>query len=544
MDENYLDQLLRNAENNNGDIPEEPDMEEVVTQEEARAEEVQMEEALSADAETVQDVALSDAEIPAEEISELDALDEQADLDIDSMDFDDIDFDDLDVTSMNTNPVPFQKELEDINELSIDEEYLDDLDFEKEFQQMKDEEERTPKDTDFVNTLDPVEEPVEESGQEEEIGTESSDIQETVASDLEDSSTGGMDADSLFEEVFGSPDSESAEQETEVRASDESVTMQEAASDQGQTNDSSNEMDDLFSMLGIEGNGTDTSMPTDEIPDFDIPPELADVKDVKQEKKKSRFMEILFGDDEDDEPTPEQLEALEKEKEEKLQAKLAKKEQKKAQKAENDAKKKEAKAQKTAQVTAKKEARKAEDERILAEDGPEKKLNKVLVAIVMIFFLAIGGTVILGTTIFDYTLVITKATNYFERQRYGMAYREIIGVDVKEKDQELKDKIYTVMYVERQYEAYQNYVSMNRPDLALDALLQGLGKYDTYYDDAVELGIVDDLDFARAEILQALNTTYGLSESEAKEILRLAPSEYTSRVNAMTLNISFAPGVE
>ena len=155
-----------------------------------------------------------------------------------------------------------------------------------------------------------------------------------------------------------------------------------------------------------------------------------------------------------------------------------------------------------------------------------------------------GAVIIIGTNIFDYTLVITKATNYFERQKYGMAYREIVGVVVKEQDQELEDKIYTVMYVERQYEAYENYVKMNRPDMALDALIQGLGKYDSYYNDAVELGIEEDLNTARDKIVTALDATFHLNPEDAYGLLQLESGDYTNQIRQITGNMSFLPDEE
>ena len=146
---------------------------------------------------------------------------------------------------------------------------------------------------------------------------------------------------------------------------------------------------------------------------------------------------------------------------------------------------------------------------------------------------------IVGTNVFDYTLVITKAKNYFERQKYGLAYREIVGVEVKEKDEELESRIYTVMFVERQYEAYQNYVKMNRPDQALNALLIGLDKYDEYYEEAVELDIVSDIDYAKGEILTALQEVFGMSESDAKELIALDNAKYTEAIKRITDNTTF-----
>lgn len=520
MDENYLDQLLKNVEED--DVvtgsgrtgitePEKSDMG------------LDMEKNLETDSSNIQGVAWSDAEIPTEEISELDELDKLADMDMNDMDFADIDFDDIDVTKMDYDELKSPLNTEDINDLQIDEKYLDepaDNDFEQEFLEKKQDE----------NAVDP---------------------QSEIPDDT--------DIDAMFKEVFGDegPDLQSPEsvemqhiEEPEVMDEQEvPLETEEAVSETEQklpaedTGDASSgaDMDDLFAMLGLDANTemTATVPDKDEIPDFEIPPEMEDLKDlgeIEPEKKKKSFMDVLFGEDDSDEPTPEELEEKRQKKEE---AKLKRKEENKEKKAAQNEKKQKNQKEKQAKLASKKAARKAEEAKLLAAEGPEKKLNKPLCVIVILFFLCIGGAVILGTNVFDYTLVITKATTYFERQKYGMAYREILGVNVKEQDKDLESRIYTVMYVERQYEAYENYRVMDKPDKALDSLLQGLAKYDDYYQEAQTLNILDDYNYAKNQIVTALNEAYGMTEADALELLQLPDQEYTEQIRLRSADVQF-----
>ena len=520
MDENYLDQLLKNVEED--DVvtgsgrtgitePEKSDMG------------LDMEKNLETDSSNIQGVAWSDAEIPTEEISELDELDKLADMDMNDMDFADIDFDDIDVTKMDYDELKSPLNTEDINDLQIDEKYLDepaDNDFEQEFLEKKQDE----------SAVDP---------------------QSEIPDDT--------DIDAMFKEVFGDegPDLQSPEsvemqhiEEPEVMDEQEvPLETEEAVSETEQkppaedTGDASSgaDMDDLFAMLGLDANTemTATVSDKDEIPDFEIPPEMEDLKDlgeIEPEKKKKSFMDVLFGEDDSDEPTPEELEEKRQKKEE---AKLKRKEKNKEKKAAQNEKKQKDQKEKQAKLASKKAARKAEEAKLLAAEGPEKKLNKPLCVIVILFFLCIGGAVILGTNVFDYTLVITKATTYFERQKYGMAYREILGVNVKEQDKDLESRIYTVMYVERQYEAYENYRVMDKPDKALDSLLQGLAKYDDYYQEAQTLNILDDYNYAKNQIVTALNEAYGMTEADALELLQLPDQEYTEQIRLRSADVQF-----
>lgn len=522
MDENYLDQLLKNVEED--DVvtgsgrtgvtePEKSDM----------GLDMDMEKNLETDSSNIQGVAWSDAEIPTEEISELDELDKLADMDMNDMDFADIDFDDIDVTKMDYDELKSPLNAEDINDLQIDEKYLDepaDNDFEQEFPEMK---------------------------------------QDESAADPQSEIPDDTDIDAMFKEVFGDegPDLQSPEsvemqhiEEPEVMdeqevplETEETVSETEQKLPAEDTGDASSgaDMNDLFAMLGLDANTqmTATVPDKDEIPDFEIPPEMEDLKDIgeiKPEKKKKSFMDVLFGEDDSDEPTPEELEEKRQKKEE---AKLKRKEENKEKKAAQNEKKQKNQKEKQAKLASKKAARKAEEVKLLAAEGPEKKLNKPLCVIVILFFLCIGGAVILGTNVFDYTLVITKATTYFERQKYGMAYREILGVNVKEQDKDLESRIYTVMYVERQYEAYENYRVMDKPDKALDSLLQGLAKYDDYYQEAQTLNILDDYNYAKNQIVTALNEAYGMTEADALELLKLPDQEYTEQIRLRSADVQF-----
>lgn len=522
MDENYLDQLLKNVEED--DVvtgsgrtgvtePEKSDM----------ALDMDMEKNLETDSSNIQGVAWSDAEIPTEEISELDELDKLADMDMNDMDFADIDFDDIDVTKMDYDELKSPLNAEDINDLQIDEKYLDepaDNDFEQEFLEKKQDESAVdpqseiPDDTDIDAMFKEV------------FGDEGPDLQSPESVEMQH-----IEEPEVMDEQEVPPETEEAVSETEQKL---------PAEDTGDAS-SGADMDDLFAMLGLDANTemTATVPDKDEIPDFEIPPEMEDLKDlgeIEPEKKKKSFMDVLFGEDDSDEPTPEELEEKRQKKEE---AKLKRKEENKEKKAAQNEKKQKNQKEKQAKLASKKAARKAEEAKLLAAEGPEKKLNKPLCVIIILFFLCIGGAVILGTNVFDYTLVITKATTYFERQKYGMAYREILGVNVKEQDKDLESRIYTVMYVERQYEAYENYRVMDKPDKALDSLLQGLAKYDDYYQEAQTLNILDDYNYAKNQIVTALNEAYGMTEADALELLQLPDQEYTEQIRLRSADVQF-----
>ena len=264
----------------------------------------------------------------------------------------------------------------------------------------------------------------------------------------------------------------------------------------------------------------------------------AEIEEEETEHKKKTISEILFGEPDEDDLEEE---ALFEEKKAKREAEKKKKQaEREAKKEEKDAAKQELLTAKQAKDKAKQkekaDKKRQKDEAYAAEleaEKDQKKVSTPTVIVVFVLFFALAAGVVLGTNRFNYSQVIKKAANYFERQRYRLAYDEVSGVEVKEKDQDLKDRIYTVMYVERLYESYENNMKLDRADKALDALLRGIEKYDEHYDEAVELDIVKDIDSCRDKIINALWNTYGITEETAYQILAMEGQEYTKTLSEL-----------
>lgn len=238
-------------------------------------------------------------------------------------------------------------------------------------------------------------------------------------------------------------------------------------------------------------------------------------------------------------PTPEEeallLKQREEEKAKKKEEKKAASEAKKKQ-AKEDAKKKAAdkKAKKAAAELQKKQAKKeAELKRLRAEalEPPEGKINKAGAIIVFLFFIVSTAVIIIGTNIFSYDMSIARATYKFDKQRYTEAYEGIRGLSLREKDLELHDKIYTVMFVNKQLNSYNNFFTLGKYVDALDALIKGLKRYDKYIALASELGIKTDLDYVRKQILTELSKTFGISEREADTLTEISDrQDYSERI--------------
>ena len=250
-------------------------------------------------------------------------------------------------------------------------------------------------------------------------------------------------------------------------------------------------------------------------------------------KPKISIWKRLFGNIKDDKWQKQ------KEKEEKLEAeKLAKAEmeKEKAAAAENesgegeakpDAKeaKKAEKQAKKEEKAKKKEEKKAEKQKMkeLAEleDADEGRINRVGAAIVFLILGIFATFVIVGTNTFSYNSSISRATAYFDEDEYNSAYDALWGLEIKEKDEELYSKVQMVMYLNKEWNSYENYTSIRMYPEALDSLLKGIQKYDSHIDDAKELEVSADYKKIRDNMLNKLNEEYGLTEKEAYKLLSI-----------------------
>lgn len=538
MDENYLDNLLN-------EISLDKEIDNIIEDEldsQMEEEKLQRLEENAISRQAAFDLGLEqDASQTAEEkdlhfseaqINELDQLDDLADLDIGDSEFSDIDFNDLDVMK-----------LDDVENGNFDE-ILKGFDGNFEVNNLFQENEGTGE--------------VYGSAESEDLGGfaggQISTDQDTYGEQA-DLNADAFDTDNFLDSLLEETDSAGAEEQpvTDWSNRDSSGMNGDAAADlqdssfsgdyQGSSESDAEDLDDLLSMLDLEEKDNVVDTPTSNgdsmEPDISLLADLDDIQELGQEpvNKKKTFMQILFGDpDEDDILSEEELAQIEAKK----AAKKAKKDAaKEARKEKSDAAKeqksikneqKRKAGEEKKQLKAEKKAKlKAEE---LANAEPEKKLNTPMV--VFIFSVFLGGTFFfyMASNNFNYTQAVENATTYFAKQKYRSAYKEIAGVEVKDKDKELKDRIYTVMYVERLYESYENNLELGRQERALDALLRGVDKYYEHYEEAGQLGITSDLDYSFAQIQKALLENYGITVEQALEINQTEDYEYVQRISS------------
>lgn len=164
------------------------------------------------------------------------------------------------------------------------------------------------------------------------------------------------------------------------------------------------------------------------------------------------------------------------------------------------------------------------------------RINRMGAAIVFIFFGLLALLLYVGSNTVNYTISIKHASNYFEKQKYTQAYYEVYGVDIKDEDIQLYEKIKTVMFVNKELNSYNNYYMIKEYPQALDSLLKGLKRYDKYIKLADMLGIKTDMNYVRVQILAELKRVFNLSEKQAMSMIKIENmKEYSLKVYDVVL---------
>ena len=392
-----------------------------------------------------------------------------------------------------------------------------------------------------------------------------------------------MVGEALAEEVFSMQDEPAVALDDtfeEMSAVDELLSMtgmpsfdepvqafDEPESTQAEPMDSADDIMDFWNMMNVdevetvdEPNTPDMfgefpSLMGEEEETLDVPEVGTDSKaeaSAPKEKKKNIFQR-LFGNIRED-LTPEQIEerkriALEKfeedeqraadeaakvklNKEEKAKRKEEEAEQKKVEAEQLARKKREAKQEKEEQKRIRKDKKEQARRALLAEiEANEGKINKFGASIIIVMFAVVLCFIVIGTGYYNYKLSIEKAQFDFGLQRYDDAYNDVYGLDIKEEDMELYDKIMTVQYVNVQLLSYMRYNSLDMDAEALDSLIKGLRRYEKFIQYGAEIGVVEDLEYLKKQILQQLDEVFDVDESTAYAMLELeTQSEYSVQI--------------
>lgn len=207
------------------------------------------------------------------------------------------------------------------------------------------------------------------------------------------------------------------------------------------------------------------------------------------------------------------------------------KELKKAAAIEKKEKKKQAAEQKKAAKTKKEKQPKPKKEKKTKEPPKPGDILKIKpVSLIMLAFFVAGVVVlvcVLNSALY-YNTNSSQAKTYYNNSEYAKAYSKLNGMKLNSNDKTLYEQASTIMYVRRQYDSYNNYMSLNMKTEALNALIKGINRYNTYRSSAQELGIDDKFKAEYQNVIDALQNTFKISEAQGISLADMSNSDFTN----------------
>ena len=317
--------------------------------------------------------------------------------------------------------------------------------------------------------------------------------------------------------------------------------------------DNSNEDDNILNLLNMMSDDEDlkdigdllkesdeeVDLSEDELfgePSMDDPVESQEIPTKKEEEKKLGFFARLFGkkkkensestDGDENEQIIQEVEEEIQEKEKKEQEKEEKK-RKKKEKKEKKAKGKKGKEQgeegeeeEEGQSKKKPKKEKKKKEKPVKVVVPQKKEPPLPKKPVILIFLMAGSIlalVLISHNFISYQSDIGKADNSFINRNYAEAFEDMLGMEVKDEDKELYDRIRIMTKLDAKYKMYLAHIQAQKYDEALNDLVMGVVKYKQYSSEAESLGITEAFNDEYQLIVEQLNNVYGVDAEQAAQ---------------------------
>lgn len=327
-----------------------------------------------------------------------------------------------------------------------------------------------------------------------------------------------------------------------LKADEEHVELEEAS------------LDDVNIMVDtISGDGFTGILQGGEEPSKGGKKEKKEKKNKKNEKKGffAKLSSALFGEGENEESLNDvvvpEAEDLENISEENLQIlkELEAAEQENASKESKDKKSKKKKKEKKEKKPKEKKERKKREKKV-KEPKPPKEVDNTpplpKKPMILIFLMAFSVLVLVLLTIkgTGKSAYIDAAKQAMENGEYVQAYGQLSGLELKGSEQDLYEKAQAMALVQEQYDAYLTMMGADKYSLALDALVRGIGRYDSNLGTAQKYGLENEMKKLKEQLTEALQNQFGMSEEEARELYSIKKREDYSiqieqKIDAMNL---------
>ncbi len=189
---------------------------------------------------------------------------------------------------------------------------------------------------------------------------------------------------------------------------------------------------------------------------------------------------------------------------------------------------------KKAKKKKKKEKKKKEEEEADLFAPPEKKLSKKKVITVFVFCGTIAACIVLLVSFLPNYTEKREAHVAYDHQDYAQVYDLLYGKELDEQDEVLFQRSNLILQMNRKLTSYENYGSLDMRLESLNALIGGVARYQAILPEAETYNVVGEVSDIYAQILDRLSADFGVSESDALEIIALEDDvAYSQRLEAI-----------
>lgn len=259
----------------------------------------------------------------------------------------------------------------------------------------------------------------------------------------------------------------------------------------------------------------------------------------KPEKKKGLFaklLEALTKDDEDENAVPEEGDTKLSDENKQILSEIDAEDEGGKGKKKKKGKKPKEKKEKKPKPKKEKKPKKEPDPNDKLPKIPKKYKIRTIAFAATVLAAALVLTVLLPSV-----AVMKQARNAYYERDYKNAFFSMYGKKLNDSDQLIYDRSKLIILLDRKYESYEQYKAMDMQENALDALLNGISRYESLKAEGEHLGVLEDLDATRAKITEALMNDFGISEQKALEIISYPPADYSAAIRAAIAGESYIP---
>lgn len=174
------------------------------------------------------------------------------------------------------------------------------------------------------------------------------------------------------------------------------------------------------------------------------------------------------------------------------------------------------------------------------EPDNSPKIPTKLIVVFLILAMSIVVFVTITQRMTGYKLSMNEARTAYNAGDYFTAYEDLMGMDLKESDEDLFKKARLLGDLQKKNKEYQVFVKRKMYDLALDSLVSGVARYQDNLDEAKTLGIEEEYTKEGDALVQLLQDQYGVSVDDAVSMYQLNREQYSIKIDEIveTLNLN------